>query len=117
MSLAKAGNDVILGSDMLKQNGYENPYSPKRASTMDEAFNAVVMAKTTLIAIDATGETGRLKKGKRPTRSMELQPILNAEVFIDEYEVEEELEDGDGKATAIKTSRTLESSYRAAAEP
>lgn len=103
VSLAKAGNDVILGSDMLKQNGYENPYSPKRASTMDEAFTAVVMAKTTLIAIDATGETGRLKKGKRPTRSMELQPILNAEVFIDEYEVEEELEDGDGKATTIKT--------------
>lgn len=103
VSLAKAGNDVILGSDMLKQNGYENPYSPKRASTMDEAFSAVVMAKTTLVAIDATGETGRLRKGKRPTRSMELQPILNAEIFIDEYEVEEELEAEDGEAKTVKT--------------
>lgn len=95
VSLAKDGNDVILGSDILRQNGYENPYSESMSTTMGEAVTCLAMAKATLIAVDASDEQGKTKRGKNPTSSMKLQSVLDGEIYLDEYEVDEEaMEEG-----------------------
>lgn len=84
----EGGKTVIEGSEILKLRGYANPFASTSASTMRDAFKSISKAIGTRIAIDVTHEKRNRRKGRaKLVSSMRLQPVVNAIIDLDRYEV------------------------------
>lgn len=82
------GKTVVEGSEILKLRGYANPFASTSASTMRDAFRSINKAIGTRIAIDVTHEKRNRRKGHaKLVSSMRLQPVVNAIIDLDRYEV------------------------------
>lgn len=73
-SLARDGHRVIRGSDLLKFNGYNNPYAKTMAETMERAFTSVRRMWRLRIGIDTTNE---LKGYRGLVASYDERPIVD----------------------------------------
>lgn len=90
--LAREGRHIIRGSDMLKKNGFSNPYRKTSAPTMADAARAMVTLTGRRIFIDTTNEYKGVKHGGMELkRQITLRPILDGEYSFTEW--------GDGSKT------------------
>lgn len=84
----EGGKTVIEGSEILKLRGYANPFASNSASTMRDALRSISKAVGTRVAIDVTHEKRNRRKGRaKLVSSMRLQPVVNATIDLDRYEV------------------------------
>lgn len=96
-SLARDGYGVIRGSDLLKFNGYKNPYQPSAKDVMRRAYQSVRKMWRIHIAIDTTQE----KKGSysRLLESYDEQPLVDCNWSVMRF-------DGDAPDFEIKLNLT-----------
>ena len=74
-SLARDGYKVISGSDLLKFNGYQNPYQASAQETMRRAYQSVRKMHYMRIAIDTTKENS--KRYPNLSKSYDEQPLVD----------------------------------------
>jgi len=74
-SLARDGYTVISGSDLLKFNGYQNPYQTSARDTMRRAYQSVRKMHRMRIAIDTTKENS--KRYPNLAKSYDEQPLVD----------------------------------------
>lgn len=83
-SLARDGYTVIRGSDLLKFNGYKNPYQKSAQSTMNRAYHSVRKMWRMHIAIDTTKENKTKYSGL--LESYDEQPLIDCNWSVLRFE-------------------------------
>lgn len=83
-SIAKEGHTEITGYDILKVNGFSNPYSKSMRKTMREAFDSVNKAVKTRILIDTTDEYDAYFKGRGADmhHGVTMNPIVDGKLSM-----------------------------------
>ena len=83
-SLARDGYTVIRGSDLLKFNGYRNPYQASAQDTMRRAYQSVRKMWRMHIAIDTTNEKKTRYSGL--SESYDEQPLIDCNWSVLRFE-------------------------------
>ncbi len=77
--LAREGRTVIRGSDLLKKNGYTNPYRKEAGEVMKEAARVMCDLTGRRIAIDTTDQYKHSRDGMTLQKQVTLRPIIDGE--------------------------------------
>lgn len=78
-SLAYEGYSTIRGSDLLKFNGYKNPYQQTARKVMVQALNSIMKMTRVRVVIDATNE---LKAYPNLAQSYGFKPVIDGTVYV-----------------------------------
>ena len=85
-TLARDGYTVIRGSDLLKKNGFLNPYRKEAADVMKEAARVMYDLTGRRIAIDTTDQYKHGREGATLRRQTTLRPIIDGEYSFTEWD-------------------------------
>lgn len=78
--LARDGRTTITGRDLLKKNGYSNPYRASEA--MRSAADSMLMLTHTEIAVDTTDEYNKRPGARKVNRRVTFKPIVDGEFSL-----------------------------------
>lgn len=88
--LAYEGHTVVTGSDLLKKNGFSNPYRADAQSVIRDALENIAKATSVRVAIDLTNEKRNKRLGNsKIINSISLQPVVSAHIELDTLETED----------------------------
>lgn len=84
-TLAYEGHTEITGADLLKRNGYPNPYAEGALEAMADACKHILMATAVRIQIDLTNEKrNKRRHNARIVSSTRWKSVVAADIDVDE---------------------------------